>query len=282
MAVKAQYAPVYSEFDASSGGRNEGLLLRGRHEITEFSRARRKQVDHEETRSANAVFHKKSPPSSRFNFIEAPPSAGLVHAYLIDADDERRATVHKLLSGRPNMVVRSYRNRAAFLDEAELLDEGCIILSDEAEASDAVEDNPLLGFIRQTYESRRFACILLTGEGHMRLAIDAMKAGAVDCLLTPCSPDAILGMLDDALTVVRTTRALNSASSEAREQIERLTARERDVLQGLLHGQSNKIIAIHLGISPRTVEIYRAHLMEKLGTHSLSETLRIAFTAGMA
>ncbi len=278
MAVRAQYAPTYSEFDANPGDRNEGLLLRGRHEIAEFTRARRKPVETEEIRSTRAIIHKKIRPATDFDFIEAPPSAGLVHAYLIDADEDRRTMVHKLLSGRSNMVVRTYRNRAAFLAEAELLDEGCIILSDHVEG----EDTALLDFIRQSRANGRFACILLTCEGRMRLAIDAMKAGAVDCLLTPCAPDAILDTLEDALIVVQTARTLNDASSEAREQIDRLTARERDVLHGLLHGQSNKMIAIHLGISPRTVEIYRAHLMEKLGTHSLSETLRIAFTAGMA
>jgi two-component system response regulator FixJ len=278
VAVRAQYAPTYSEFDANPGDRNEGLLLRGRHEIAEFTRARRKPVETEEIRSTRAIIHKKIRPATDFDFIEAPPSAGLVHAYLIDADEDRRTMVHKLLSGRSNMVVRTYRNRAAFLAEAELLDEGCIILSDHVEG----EDTALLDFIRQSRANGRFACILLTCEGRMRLAIDAMKAGAVDCLLTPCAPDAILDTLEDALIVVQTARTLNDASSEAREQIDRLTARERDVLHGLLHGQSNKMIAIHLGISPRTVEIYRAHLMEKLGTHSLSETLRIAFTAGMA
>ena len=278
MAVRAQYAPTYSEFDANPGDRNEGLLLRGRHEIAEFTRARRKPVETEEIRSTRAIIHKKIRPATDFDFIEAPPSAGLVHAYLIDADEDRRTMVHKLLSGRSNMVVRTYRNRAAFLAEAELLDEGCIILSDHVEG----EDTALLDFIRQSRANGRFACILLTCEGRMRLAIDAMKAGAVDCLLTPCAPDAILDTLEDALIVVQTARTLNDASSEAREQIDRLTARERDVLHGLLHGQSNKMIGIHLGISPRTVEIYRAHLMEKLGTHSLSETLRIAFTAGMA
>ena len=278
MAVRAQYAPTYSEFDANPGDRNEGLLLRGRHEIAEFTRARRKPVETEEIRSTRAIIHKKIRPATDFDFIEAPPSAGLVHAYLIDTDEDRRTMVHKLLSGRSNMVVRTYRNRAAFLAEAELLDEGCIILSDHVEG----EDTALLDFIRQSRANGRFACILLTCEGRMRLAIDAMKAGAVDCLLTPCAPAAILDTLEDALIVVQTARTLNDASSEAREQIDRLTARERDVLHGLLHGQSNKMIAIHLGISPRTVEIYRAHLMEKLGTHSLSETLRIAFTAGMA
>ncbi len=282
MAVRAHYTPAYSELDASLAELREGALLRARHEIAEFSRVRRNPVETKQPPPARAIVYSKTRPAPGLDFIEAPPSAGLVHSYLIDADEDRRAAVHKLLSGRSNMVVRTYRSRKAFLADAELLDEGCIILSDDVEDADTAENDTLLGFIRQSRASRRFACILLTSESHMRLAIDAMKAGAVDCLLTPCAPDAILDTLEDALNVVRTARALNDASSEAREQIDRLTARERDVLHGLLHGQSNKMIAIHLGISPRTVEIYRAHLMDKLGTHSLSETLRIAFTAGMA
>jgi two-component system response regulator FixJ len=109
-----------------------------------------------------------------------------------------------------------------------------------------------------------------------------MKAGAVDCLLSPYATTDLLGVVEDALALVRMVRAESAASAQARSQIERLTARERDVLNGLLHGKSNKMIALDLGISPRTVEIYRAHLMDKLGTNSLSETLKVAFAAGMS
>ncbi len=212
--------------------------------------------------------------------IEAPPSAGLVHAYLIDADDERRAAVHKLLSGKPNMVVRAYRSRASFLAAAEQLDDGCVIVSGE-EADPGSDSVALLDFIRHSRESRRFACVILASAQHMRLAIDAMKAGAVDCLLSPYASNDLLGVVEDALALVRAACAESAASAQARSQIERLTARERDVLNGLLHGKSNKMIALDLGISPRTVEIYRAHLMDKLNTHSLSETLKVAFAAGM-
>lgn len=218
--------------------------------------------------------------------IEAPPSAGLVHAYLIDADDERRTALHKLLSGKPNMVVRAYRTRAAFLAAVDQLDDGCVIVSgqggDEAQASEDGETIALLDFIRQSRDSKRFACVMLADAQHMRLAIDAMKAGAVDCLLSPYASDDLLGVVEDALALVRAACAESAASAQARSQIERLTARERDVLHGLIHGKSNKMIALDLGISPRTVEIYRAHLMDKLGTHSLSETLKVAFAAGMS
>lgn len=282
MAVRAEYAPDYSKGNTPIAELGKDIFLRGPHEIAGFSRTARTPAAAREPEPARAIVAKNGHRAHSYDFIEAPPSVGLVHSYLIDGNDERRSTVHKLLSGRSNMVVRAYRSRDAFLAEAELLDEGCIILSGDTDGEQKPESDSLLSFIRESHVTRRFACILLISEGHMRLAIDAMKAGAIDCLLTPCTPDAILNTLEDALSVVRAARALNNAASDARVQIDRLTARERDVLQGLLHGQSNKMIAIHLGISPRTVEIYRAHLMEKLGTHSLSETLRIAFTAGMA
>lgn len=216
--------------------------------------------------------------------IEAPPSAGLVHAYLIDADDARRGAIHKLLSGKPNMVVRAYRSRTAFLAVADQLDDGCVIVSgEETDGRDELEGAAaLLGFIRISRDSKRFACVMLADPRQMRLAIDAMKAGAVDCLLSPYATDDLLGVVEDALALVREASAESAATAQARSQIERLTARERDVLHGLLHGKSNKMIALDLGISPRTVEIYRAHLMDKLGTHSLSETLKVAFAAGMS
>lgn len=214
--------------------------------------------------------------------VEAPPGAGLVHAYLIDADDERRTALHKLLSGKPNMVVRAYRSRAAFLAAVDQLDDGCVIVSGEGSKDEGADSIALLDFIRQSRESRRFACVILASAQHMRLAIDAMKAGAVDCLLSPYATKDLLGVVEDALALVREASAENAATAQARSQIERLTARERDVLQGLIHGKSNKMIALDLGISPRTVEIYRAHLMDKLGTHSLSETLKVAFAAGMS
>ncbi len=218
---------------------------------------------------------KAAAPLAETRTIEAPPSRGLMHSYLIDPDDERRFAIHKMLSGRSNMIVRTYRSRDHFLAVADTLDEGCVILADHSDGE------ALVSFIRRLRQEQRFACVLLAREQDIRTAIEGMKACAVDCLLYPGEAAGLLSSVDDALMQIQQLVDDNAALAEARRQIDRLTAREMDVLDGLLHGKSNKMIALDLQISPRTVEIYRAHLMEKLGTHSLSETLKIAFAAGM-
>ncbi len=207
--------------------------------------------------------------------IEAPAPAGLLHCYLIDADDARRSSVHKILAGRKNLAVRAYKKRANFLDAAQMLDPGCVVLFGQS------NDREPVAFIHRLCEEKRFSCVVLATEKDLRSAIDAMKAGATDCLLYPCPETEILASVDEALESSRKMVEEHAELIEARRQIDRLTSRETDVLHGLLEGKSNKMIAIDLDISPRTVEIYRAHLMEKLGTHSLSETLKIAFAAGM-
>lgn len=212
------------------------------------------------------------------NPVEKPHSEGLRHIYLIDADDGRRINVHRLFSAQSNMVVRAYRSRAAFVAEADMLDEGCVLLCDK----DDEDEQGVPAFIRSLGFHQRFVCVVLATEQDIRTAIEVMKAGAADCLLYPCDAQEILSCVSDALDTVRYAVAHNAALIEARRQIDRLTAREQDVLHGLMHGKSNKMIALDLDISPRTVEIYRAHLMEKLGTHSLSETLKVAFDAGLS
>lgn len=287
MTVRAQLAGTFDTGSSAILAMSDGLGLCELRESADFTRARKLSPQpHQKPREAEHPRHfakaSANAPTPLHALIEAPPTAGLVHAYLIDADDERRAMLHKLLSGRSNMVVRAYRTRMAFLADADMLDEGCVILSGETADEGADEDEKLLTFIRQSRDNGRFACVMLADSQHMRLAIDAMKAGAVDCLLAPYASENLISVVDDALMLIRATREESAVSAEARGQINRLTARERDVLHGLLHGKSNKMIALDLGISPRTVEIYRAHLMDKLGTHSLSETLKVAFAAGMA
>lgn len=212
--------------------------------------------------------------------VEKPPSPGLVYSYLIDGDDHRRAAVHRMISGRSDMVVRSYRDRDAFLAEAHEIEEGCVLLFDHGGGREGGQS--VASFIRGLRESQRFACVMLATERDIRAAIEAMKAGATDCLLYPCDAAEIVSSVDEALVLVREAARRNATLAEARRQIDRLTSREQDVLLGLMHGKSNKMIALDLAISPRTVEIYRANLMEKLGTRSLSETLKVAFAAGFS
>ena len=206
--------------------------------------------------------------------VEKPPSHGLRHCYIITADERRRRDIHRMLSGRADMAVLSYPSRQAFLDGIGGMDEGCIVMFGDEE--DSIERT-----VRQLSSTKRFMCLVLTSEDDIRLAIDAMKAGAADCLIYPCPEADIQKSVDNALDQIRERIAEHSEQEEAKRQIERLTSRERDVLFGLMRGKSNKMIAIDLKISPRTVEIYRAHLTEKLGANSLSDTLKVAFAAGL-
>ena len=123
--------------------------------------------------------------------------------------------------------------------------------------------------------------IVITGQGDTRLAVQAMKAGATDFLEKPCEPKALLQTIDLAFETLEETGQMLARSGEAREKVSRLSARERDVLEGLIEGKSNKVIGYELDISPRTVEVYRGKMMDKLEVQSLPEALRIAFSAGL-
>ena len=122
--------------------------------------------------------------------------------------------------------------------------------------------------------------IVLTGHGDVAVAVRAMKAGAVDFVEKPYAKQTLVDALTRAFERLETRRKADVQAKEARGLIERLTGRERDVLNGLVDGQTNKAIAEALDISPRTVEIHRANLMEKMDAPSLSTVLRIAFAAG--
>ena len=123
--------------------------------------------------------------------------------------------------------------------------------------------------------------IVMTGHGDINVAVQAMKAGAVDFIEKPFEKAVLVSALDEGFARIAEAGRRAARAGEARIRLEPLTGRERDVLQGLVRGHPNKTIAFDLGISPRTVEIHRANLMTKLNVASLSEALRIAFAAGL-
>ena len=124
--------------------------------------------------------------------------------------------------------------------------------------------------------------ILVSGHGDIPLAVRAIKAGAADFIEKPYQATTILGTVAAALAS-RPAGALPAdlPDVEAERQIAALSPREREVLVGLVAGKLNKTIAHDLGISPRTVEVHRAHLMEKLGVRGLSAAVRLALSAGL-
>lgn len=196
--------------------------------------------------------------------------------YIVDDDQSVRTALHSLLSTRSDLLVFSYRSGSDFLAQISDLEPGCVLLDYDMPGLNGVE---VLRAISEL--PRRFGVIMLTGQGATDIAVKAWKLGALDFLEKPCEPATLLSVIETAYaTIERDHRAILLAE-RAQSSIANLSARERDVLMGLIEGRANKVIAHDLNISPRTVEIYRANMMTKLNVRSLSEALRVAFAAGM-
>lgn len=118
--------------------------------------------------------------------------------------------------------------------------------------------------------------VIITGHGDIPMAVEALKAGAVDFIEKPFDPDRLLDGIRQAFSREPTVRRDQKAIDELRSLLDRLTPREREVMDLMVLGHSNKAVASKLGISPRTVEIYRARVMEKMGVRTLAELVRLA------
>ena len=170
---------------------------------------------------------------------------------------------------------RLYASGAEFLRDAPL-DAGCVLLD--------LRMPDLGGHEVQEELARRGATlpvIVMSGHGDLGAAVRAMKLGAVDFLQKPTGEAELVAAVDRALAGAQQGRGRRSAQAAAAAAVERLSRRERQVLQGLLSGLSNKAIARRLDLSPRTVEMHRANMMTTLGTAALPEALRIAIDAGL-
>jgi two-component system response regulator FixJ len=196
--------------------------------------------------------------------------------YVVDDDDPVRLSLQSLLSIQNNLVIRGFRSGDAFLADLPELEPGVLLLDYNMPGTSGLETLRTV-----SAEPRRFAAIMLTGEGNVSLAVDAMKFGAVDFLEKPYEPAKLLDVVASGFARLEQDNDAASRAEMAKAKIAALTPRQKDVLKGLIEGRANKVIAHDLDISPRTVEIYRASLMEKLEVRSLSEALRIAFAAGM-
>jgi two-component system response regulator FixJ len=130
---------------------------------------------------------------------------------------------------------------------------------------------------RQLKDQRvRIPVIVVTGRGDVPKAVQALKAGAIDFIEKPFSGELVLGCIHQALEIGRRIRDNEEFVAGAQRNLDRLTAREREVLDRLVVGDSNKMVAAHLEISPRTVEVHRARVMEKMQAQSLSHLVRMA------
>jgi two-component system response regulator FixJ len=180
-----------------------------------------------------------------------------------------------LLLGAAGHTVTTYESGEALLAAAEGgLAPGCIILDVRMPGRDGL-------LVMEALSERHLALpvIVVTGHGDVPLAVRAMRAGAQDFVEKPYSEARILGAVAEALEAGRAAERAQTRRAEAAARLAVLSPREREVLDALVEGRANKAIAAALGISPRTVEVHRAHLMEKLGVRSLPEAVRLHLAA---
>ena len=196
--------------------------------------------------------------------------------HIVDDDEAARESLSFLL-GAAGHAVKTFDFAGAFLEALAGMAVSCVVTDIRMPGVDGLE---LMR--RLTAEGHRFPVIMITGHGDVPLAVEAMKLGAFDFLEKPYDDDIVIAAISAALERVDTVIESQHESSEIAERLRGLSPRERQVLEGLVAGQPNKAIGRDLGISPRTVEIYRAKVMEKMKASSLSELVRLAVRVGIA
>jgi two-component system, LuxR family, response regulator FixJ len=195
--------------------------------------------------------------------------------YVIDDDEAVRQSIEFLLR-TVGMSVRSYESGKVFLDVLPEIHSGCIVTDVRMPDVTGID---LLRRVREQHPD--LPVILITGHGDVPLAVEAMKLGAADFLEKPFDDDLLIAAVRSALSESENTTRRHEEIAEINAKLTALSNRERQVLDGLVAGKPNKIIAFDLRISPRTVEIYRANVMTKMKANSLSDLVRMAMLAGI-
>ena len=194
--------------------------------------------------------------------------------YVLDDDEAMRDSLEFLL-GAANFDVTLFESAQHFLDALPGVDFGCVVSDVRMPGIDGIELLKRLKAGRST-----FPVLIMTGHGDVPLAVEAMKLGAVDFLEKPFEDDRLIGMIEIALQQAEFGARNEAATLDITARIESLSPRERQVMEGLVAGLSNKMIAREYDISPRTIEVYRANVMTKMQASSLSELVRMAIRAG--
>jgi two-component system response regulator FixJ len=195
--------------------------------------------------------------------------------YVVDDDAAVRRSLERLVDAAGFRAV-SYATSAAFLSAAPGLPTGCVLLDIRMPGMDGLELQA-----RMIELGISFPIIVMTAQGDVQGAVRAMKAGAIDFLEKPFSDELLFNAIEVAFARSKHTGG-NQEVEEAAERIGKLSPREREVLDALVAGRPNKIIAYDLGLSVRTVEVHRARMMARLGVGQLAEAVRLAVMARLA
>ena len=195
--------------------------------------------------------------------------------YVIDDDEAMRESLNFLLESA-GFDVRLFESAQSFLDALPGLEFGCIVSDVRMPGIDGIE------LLKRMKAGRSgFPILIMTGHGDVPLAVEAMKQGAVDFLEKPFEDDRLIGMIETAVRQAEPTAKSEALALDIAARVATLSPRERQVMDGLVAGLSNKLIARDYDISPRTIEVYRANVMTKMQANSLSELVRLAMRAGM-
>jgi two-component system, LuxR family, response regulator FixJ len=196
--------------------------------------------------------------------------------YVVDDDETIRDSLTALLV-TAGAAPRAYKSARDFLSDCDHLAPGCILTDFRMPGMDGLQ-------LLRTLKDRKVphSVILISGYGDIRVAVEAFKAGAVDFIQKPYDDGAVLMAVQKALADAEEPVLREAARCRFEAALAKLSAREREVMQCVVDGKANKVIARDLAISSRTVEIHRAHLMMKLGVHSLAELVRMAVVAGFS
>ena len=195
--------------------------------------------------------------------------------YVIDDDAAMRDSLNFLLESADFSVVL-FETAQNFLDALPGLAFGCVVSDVRMPGIDGIE---LLKRMKAGHSV--FPILIMTGHGDVPLAVEAMKLGAVDFLEKPFEDDRLIGMIDAAIRQAEPSARNEAVTHDIAARVATLSPRERQVMDGLIAGLSNKLIARDYDISPRTIEVYRANVMTKLQANSLSELVRLAMRAGL-
>jgi two-component system response regulator FixJ len=195
--------------------------------------------------------------------------------HVIDDDEAMRKSLAFMLRAA-KLEVQTYATATDFLEHLPQAKLGCIVTDIRMPGISGID---LLKRLRELEVA--MPVIVITGHGDVPLAVQAMKEGAIDFLEKPFEEEAMLAAIRAAFAAHAANADRQRAVADIRERLASLSTREREVLEGLVAGQANKVIAYNLGISPRTVEIYRANVMTKMQASSLSELVRMALIGGV-
>jgi two-component system response regulator FixJ len=195
--------------------------------------------------------------------------------YVIDDDDAVRKSLTFLLK-TAGLDARTHESATSFLDHLPQLRTGCIVTDVRMPGMSGLD-------LLRRLKERQIAVpvIVITGHGDVPLAVEAMKLGASDFLEKPFDDEALLAAINVALRGQGASAKREADRADIIERVATLSNRERQVLEGLVAGHPNKTIAFDHGVSPRTVEIYRANVMSKMQAASLSDLVRMALIAGV-